>query len=146
MNNSVDPIWNRKIVQRGCKPQHYKRYQCLLRVAVYDVTWSALLRGDVIEPSRRHAYSVVDICLQKTHHNLFIHDKPIIQYIISFRTFWSTHVYNSFQLQNNLVCRKSTSIVFSRTPYLVPALIRSFVMIHVAIMCQVMSMSYEMKN
>ena len=24
---------------------------------------------------------------------LFIHDEPIFRYIISFRTFWSTHVY-----------------------------------------------------
>ena len=38
MNNSADPIKNSKILQKGCKPQHNKRYQCLLRVAVYGVS------------------------------------------------------------------------------------------------------------
>ena len=46
----------------------------------------------VMTSSDSHAYSVVGICLLKIHHNLFIHDKPIFRYIISFRTFWSTHV------------------------------------------------------
>ena len=77
MNNSIDPILNRKILQMVCKPQYKKRCQCLLRVAVYDVTWSALLRDDVIGQSRRHAYSVVGICLLKTYYIFFIHDKPI---------------------------------------------------------------------
>ena len=44
------------------------------------------------------------------------------------------------------VCSKSTSKVFLRIPYLVPALALSFFMLHVAIYWQVISISYEMTN
>ena len=44
------------------------------------------------------------------------------------------------------VCSKSTSKVFTRTPYLVPALAQSFCMLHVAMLSQEISVSCKMKN
>ena len=44
------------------------------------------------------------------------------------------------------VCSKSTSKVFLRIPYLVPALALSFVMLHVAILWQGISILYVMTN
>ena len=59
----------------------------------YDFTWSALIRDDVITQSRKHAYSVAGVCLYKKHYNLFTQYKHVFRYIISSRTFWSTHLF-----------------------------------------------------
>ena len=57
-------------------------------------------------------YLVVDICLLKTLHHLFIHDKLIFRYIISFRTFWSTHVCVSSDMPNNIRVGSSGKSLF----------------------------------
>ena len=50
-----------------------------------------------------------------------------------YMTFWDMAIYNDNLKQQQQVCSKSTSKVFLRMPYLVPALALSFFMLHVAI-------------